>query len=310
MSDVVTAAVAYIDRRLATMRRAPKSWGSPESLELQALLLLELRTFLLRRRTHAGDPYEVRDAYARFLAQRFPDLPGRFMIDAIPAEDLAQRMPDRVMALRDEVVSSLGPEDPFQTAALAVEVRFRPGLATPPFAKAARYVARLLGAIGKVVRGTGGRSTDVAVPLPDIRLAPGNDDTGPGILFAFDPVQGDRAAVQGYWDALAKLVHLVASFDEAPGPARLREMFPDSREREVVVGAARRLYPRSTIVSATLGGQGLGRAPLRVEAQAVWRLDALVELSQMDLGVPETWIPAAPPPLPSAPPRLASEPTR
>jgi hypothetical protein len=51
MSDTIDAAVGYIDRRLATMERSPGTWGSAESLELQALLLLEVRTFLLRRRT-------------------------------------------------------------------------------------------------------------------------------------------------------------------------------------------------------------------------------------------------------------------
>src|SRR4051794_35426300 len=104
MSDTVTEAVAYIDRRLATMKRSPRSWGSLESLELQALLLLELRTFLLRRRTYASDPYEVRDAYARFVTHRLPENPGRFMADVLPAERLAEELPALIAALREEIV--------------------------------------------------------------------------------------------------------------------------------------------------------------------------------------------------------------
>lgn len=312
MSDAVTAAVAYIDRRLSTMKRAPRSWGSPESLELQALLLLELRTFLLRRRTHAGDPYEVRDAYARFLAQRFPELPGRFMADALPLEQLAERMPEMVAALRDEVVSTLGAEDPFQTAALAVEIRFRPGLPSPPFAKAARYVGRLLGAIAKVVRGSGGRSTDAAFPVPDVRVVRGAAEVGPGVIFAFDTLEGKGAAVDAYAHALEKLVRALeqVSGEASADLARLRRIFPGDGELASILRAARRLYPhpRRRGASVRLGGQMLGRAPLVIEARLAWQLDDILDLSKVDLGVPATWIPEASPPLPVAPPRLASEP--
>lgn len=312
MSDVVTAAVAYIDRRLATMKRAPKSWGSPESLELQALLLLELRTFLLRRRTHASDPYEVRDAYARFLARHFPELPGRFMAHALPAEKLAEQLPDLVMALRDEVVSTLGPEDAFQTAALVVEVRFRPGVATPPFAKAARYVGRLLRAMGVVVGSTGGRARDAVFAIPDVRFVPSDDETGPGVLFAFDAPQGTPAAVTAHWQALEKMARVVewAASGEGAGAAPLLAMFPEQGERDAVVRCAKRLYPRRAIASVTIGGRGLGRAPIVVEARWSYRIDELLALSKMDFGVPEGWFAGEQQPLPAAPPRLAAEAAR
>ena len=36
----------YLEKRLATVDVAPATWGSPESLELQTLLLLEVYSFL------------------------------------------------------------------------------------------------------------------------------------------------------------------------------------------------------------------------------------------------------------------------
>ncbi|HSN99960.1 MAG TPA: hypothetical protein VLS89_16810, partial [Candidatus Nanopelagicales bacterium] len=60
MADPTSALISYIDSRLATMERSPGTWGSSESLDFQALLLLELRTFVLRRRTYEIDPYETR----------------------------------------------------------------------------------------------------------------------------------------------------------------------------------------------------------------------------------------------------------
>ena len=75
--DISADVVAYIDRRLATMERAPWSWGSPESLELQAMLLLEIRTYILRRLTYESNPFEARDVYTGFVRKHFPTDPQR-----------------------------------------------------------------------------------------------------------------------------------------------------------------------------------------------------------------------------------------
>jgi hypothetical protein len=100
--------VAYIDRRLATMIRAPGTWGSPESLELQALLLLEVRTFALRPRAHAENPYEVRNLYAQLVRRRFHCSPNVSMAHTLCAEG---DLPQFIAALRDEVIARL-PEEP------------------------------------------------------------------------------------------------------------------------------------------------------------------------------------------------------
>ncbi len=308
MSDTVTEAVAYIDRRLGMMKRAPKTWGSPESLELQALLLLELRTFLLRRRTYASDPYEVRDAYARFVAHKFPESPGRFMADVLPAERLVQELPDLVAALRDEIVSTLGPEDPFRTAAVAVEVRFPAGFATPPFGKAARYVGRLISTIGAIVRGTGGRSTDAAFPVPDVRFS-SHAGAGPSVMFAFDLPGGESAAIKAHLEALRKALSVVecALIDHDRGLAQMCILLPEPHERTMIAQKVRRLRFTRGIDEVRIGGEALQRLPSLLSADFGSRIDALIERIGTPYAVPDAWSSEAPELLPDAPPRFPQE---
>lgn len=308
MSDALAEAVAYIDRRLATMKRAPRSWGSPESLELQALLLLELRTFLLRRRTYASDPYEVRDAYARFVAHRLPENPGRFMADVLPADRLARELPDLVAALRDEVVSTLGPEDPFQTAAVAVEVRFPSGLVNPPFGKAARYVGRLLSTIGAIVRETGGRSTDAAFPVPDVRFS-SSDAARPSVMFAFDPPRGESFAINAHLEALRKALLVVdcASVDQERGLAQMCDLFREPHERVMIAQKVRRLRFTKGIDEVQIGGEALNRAPVLLSTDFGTRIDTLIERIGVPHAVPDAWSSEAPALLPDAPPRFPQE---
>ena len=308
MSDTVTEAVAYIDRRLATMKRAPKSWGSPESLELQALLLLELRTFLLRRRTYANDPYEVRDAYARFVAHKFPDSPGRFMADVLPAERLAQELPDLVAALREEVASTLGPEEVLRVAAVAVEVRFPPELVIPPFGKAARYVGRLLSMIGAIVRKMGGRSTDAAFTVPDVRTS-SHEGAGWSVMFAFDLPGGESASITAHLEALRKalLVADCALVDQDLGLARICALLPDPHERAMIALIVRRLRFTRGINEVHIGGEALHRSPIVLGADFGARLEALIERIGVPYAVPDAWSAEAPALLPEAPPRFPQE---
>jgi hypothetical protein len=291
------------------MKRAPKSWGSPESLELQALLLLELRTFLLRRRTYTSDPFEVRDAYARFVAHRLPDSPGRFMADVLPAEQIVQELPALVAALRDDIVSTLGPEDSFKTAAVAIEVRFHPEMVIPPFGKAARYVGRLLSTMGAIVRGTGGRSTDAAFTVPDVRFS-SREGAGPSVLFAFDLPGGESAAIRAQVEALqtALVVAECALVDEDFGLARVCAALPEPHARAMIAQKVRRLQFARGIHSVQIGGVALQRSPILLDETFGPRIDALIErIGTPHDAVPEAWSSGAPTLLPDAPPRFPQE---
>ena len=72
MSDLRDRIIDRIDRALDAMAEAPRMFGSPECLEAQALMLIELRCFVLRPRASQENPGEVQDAYERFLEEVVP----------------------------------------------------------------------------------------------------------------------------------------------------------------------------------------------------------------------------------------------
>ncbi|MEZ4309847.1 MAG: hypothetical protein R3F14_17555 [Polyangiaceae bacterium] len=69
-------------------------------MELQTLLLLELRTFAAHRVGFQRNPYEARNAYYDFLAKEFPKAPNRPVFAQIEASGRAQDMPRYVAKLR------------------------------------------------------------------------------------------------------------------------------------------------------------------------------------------------------------------
>ncbi len=73
MSDLREVTTSWIDARMDSMLAAPQMWGSREAVELQALLLVELRSVVMRPTVDAEDSRRVLDAYAKFLARRFPN---------------------------------------------------------------------------------------------------------------------------------------------------------------------------------------------------------------------------------------------
>jgi hypothetical protein len=69
----------FIDARLDAMLAHPRQWGDPESFELLALLLLELRQVVLSAEP-VSQSQSLRshlDTYSTFLRQRHPELGAR-----------------------------------------------------------------------------------------------------------------------------------------------------------------------------------------------------------------------------------------
>lgn len=256
MGDLTGALVRHIDTRLDTMERAPNTWGSSESMDLQALLLLELRTFVLRRRTYENDPYEARDAYIGYVREHFPEAPASFLSSLVPHEDL----PRTIGEMRCDVVSVLGAEDPFEVAPIVLEIRFVKGSGAP-FSAACRTFCRFERALRAVARAKGRKGAGAVIRLstPEIR-----------------PLDGGAAGVQMIVDTLA------AGSAEEPARAALDSAlellcwWSGARDDEPAwmprAGASRdellkyigRLLPRGPIASVRIGGTLAGGAPIVV----------------------------------------------
>lgn len=59
--------VEWLQVRLDYLERAPGMWGSAESIEFVALLLIEARQAIVRPKAHIANPYETREAYMHFV---------------------------------------------------------------------------------------------------------------------------------------------------------------------------------------------------------------------------------------------------
>lgn len=57
--------LAYVQRRIDSIERAPRTWGDNETLEVVMITLLEVRAHIIRPIALEADPYEVRDFWCR-----------------------------------------------------------------------------------------------------------------------------------------------------------------------------------------------------------------------------------------------------
>lgn len=105
MGDAVSNTVGYIDKRLATIEHAPGTWGSPECLEMQVLLLLELRAFLLRSSTSGDKQFAVRLAYIRFIKRHVENASAEFLAVQLVRQGRIEQLPRLLGQFRDEIVA-------------------------------------------------------------------------------------------------------------------------------------------------------------------------------------------------------------
>lgn len=79
MTWVVSKLIDFIDERLNHMIEAPGMWGSSESVELQILQLLEIRSLVLGAPDGQSDGqshwHHVQTDYERFIAAHVPGAP-------------------------------------------------------------------------------------------------------------------------------------------------------------------------------------------------------------------------------------------
>jgi hypothetical protein len=70
------------------MLAAPRMWGSDEAVEMQALLLIEMRALATRPEQELANPSRILDAYNAYLAKHFPAKPHRPLSRIVEPDDL------------------------------------------------------------------------------------------------------------------------------------------------------------------------------------------------------------------------------
>jgi hypothetical protein len=95
MSALHDMLIAWIDTRIENMLAAPRAWGSNEAIEMQVLLLLEMRALVLNPRELAT-PRRVFDAYATYLSKTYPTMPHRPLFQIVETDHLGHALAEEL----------------------------------------------------------------------------------------------------------------------------------------------------------------------------------------------------------------------
>jgi hypothetical protein len=106
--SVRTDFVDVLDERLDAMLARPGMWGGAEAVELQVLLLLELRIVAMRPAFRNRAMELLKGQYSSFLQRRFPDA-GPRMLSALAADP--HELASLLEQLRTEVLDSVAAID-------------------------------------------------------------------------------------------------------------------------------------------------------------------------------------------------------
>lgn len=120
MSTVEDQVLHWTEEHIDALVAAPPMWGSNEAVEMQALLLFELKALLLRPEESAKDPSRIFDTYTRFLRERFPRLPPAPLCE-LEAAPFAETLKEFHRLLS----SRLEPENPFQHSDLVIHLQYK-----------------------------------------------------------------------------------------------------------------------------------------------------------------------------------------
>jgi hypothetical protein len=252
----------WANERLDALIGAPPMWGSNEAVEMQVLLLMELRALALRPQESIASPEAVFELYTTFLRQTFPER-GPAPLCELEGAPFQQTLRSFRQLLEARIIK----EDPFQHADLVIRLQYK--LGHRPTAqsftgycddvrRAARAFARSADKRTGRVRKEVEAVTDFS--LRDVRLSQPNGvaaeawlllDRGVSTqqhLFALEEVRG----------ALASLASTAHWLESGENVAALPIDDNDARVRAAV--QTMRLLPRRDVDLVELGG-GLTGSP-------------------------------------------------
>jgi len=260
LKDVV---VRWADQRIDEMLGAPPMWGSPESVELQVLQLVELRALALQPERELAAPRRVLELYQSFLREHFPEQPPS------PLHELTESL-DLLGAFRDQLARATTVENPFAHSLVAIKLTFD---APPRTSAVTGYYEEFRRAARAVVSGRGGggrpnKDVEMATDfsLRDMSLTQPNGRPGEALL------RLGQAEGQQNWEADARVSQGLGSMLElaewAATDAGIDELSLDDPERRTRTALqARRLLPRHGIRSAFIGGTLVARTrPVELKA--------------------------------------------
>lgn len=256
----------WTNQRLNTLLQAPRMCGSDEAIEMQALLLLELKALVLQPERELANPRRVFDIYTAYLNKTYPRKPNRPLFEIVEHDDLGLNIAKELQRFLDAFTPTLLEENPFEHNNLAIRLRFKAGH-TPTasavtgyyeeFRRAARSFARRPGATsGRVFKDV---ESATNFELADLRLTPKNGAPAEALLLLGGGV-GQQSIMAN--DLVRSTMSSMVSMVEWAGTTDGVERLPvdDVGRRTHLALQTLRILPRGEVAEVGLGGQLIGRA--------------------------------------------------
>lgn len=136
-----------LQRSLASLTTAPSSWGSPESMELQTLLLLEVQAIVDAdgNATETG----LMATYEEFLATRFPGRSGDLLSETLRLRDRGGELPAMLADFAKQFAARRSVKE---SADLIIELEMTHGRASAPFSAICKYYDGLQASLRNIAK--------------------------------------------------------------------------------------------------------------------------------------------------------------
>jgi hypothetical protein len=260
MSAFHATVLRWANERLDALLGVPPMWGSNEAVEMQALLLLELRALALRPDESDASPDAVFGLYTAFLRQRFPER-GPAPLCEIEGAPFQETL-DEFRRLLDRRILA---EDPFQHADLVIRLAYKPESrpTAQSFTGACDDVRRAIRAFARSAdKKTGRVRKDVEAltdfSLRDVRLTQPNGAPADAwlLLERGAAPQTDLFALDEVRAALSSLASTATWLESGEDVSALPIDDNDARVRAAV--QTMRLLPRRDVALVEIGGSLAG----------------------------------------------------
>ena len=274
ISDPRTTLVERIDRSLDMMSKVPKMWGSPESMELQALLLLEMRAVATRPSVMRGRPSGLRDAYENFVRASFAEAPSMMLSSILQHMDRLPELPVFLRKFADTFERWLPLDSPDEAGDLVLDLEAVAGAKEIPFSVVCKYFEHFQSGLLELAKSTAvGKRQDrvskalraTAYAIPEITVVPRRDDSTVVRIQLTQPrteqtnIYGQpdeyESSVLGAMQRAARVLRWAgsgASIDQA------KTLSPTPEERVNVAFQTLKMMPPEGIASVRVGGRLLG----------------------------------------------------
>jgi len=265
MSSYRDTLIAWINTRIAEMLAAPPMWGSNEAVELQFLLLTELRALALRPEQELANPRRVLDLYVTLLQEKFPNDPPSPLFRLQESRGNDPTSPDFAAVLKDldaRIRANTPAPNPFAHSQVAIRLTFEDG--APPTASAVtgyyEEFRRATRASARTAATRRQRDIDHATDftLEESIVSPPNGAPGTVLLrLGIATGQRDFVAEDRVRDGLTSVVTLAEWASTTEPVSELGLDDPARRTHSAL--QAMRLLPRRGVAEVAVGGKLIAR---------------------------------------------------